>query len=112
MQSPSKWRHKDGAGKAAQETRTDSMPARTLCDQDHPSSAQLQAAQQDAHVPGSIMGSTTVVPGNAPARIASSSGSALGVSASTPDCAQIIPAHEGGITTPVQCLSAFFLHVR
>ena len=104
MQSSSKWQHRDGPDNAAEESCTDSMRAETLCDKARSTSSQLEAAQQDEHLPGSVVGSTAVMLRNAPAGIASSRGSAPGVSDSTPPWALLCTACKEAVTTSAHWL--------
>ena len=106
MQSSSKWQHKDGPGNATEDSCAESMRAGTLCDKAHSTSSQLEAAQQDAHLPGSVVDSTAVIHGSAPAGFASSRGSAPGVSDNTPSCALFCTARKGFVTISAHWLLA------
>ena len=103
MQSSSKWQRRDGPGNAAEEFCTDSMRAETLCDKARSALSQLEAAQQVEHLPGSAVGSTAVMLRTAPAGIASSRGSAPGVSGSMPPWAPLCTARKESVTILAQC---------
>ena len=79
------------------------MRAGTLCGKAHSISSQLEAAQQDEHLPGSVVGSTAVMLRNAPAGIASSRGSAPAVGDSMPSRSLIRTACKEVVTILAQC---------
>ena len=103
LQSSSKWQHRDGPGNAAEESCTDPMRAGTLYNKAHSTSLQLEAAQQDEHLPGSVVGSTAVMLRDAPAGIASSRGSAPGVSDGMPPWDQFCTTNTESVTISAQC---------